>query len=226
MLAINIMETIFTPSENSHIALVSMHGHVDCTPAQIDRLEQALHGIGRGRLNQKGKYLRWAKPAGRGFLIVELHLAVYLDKKSEDQFLSVTIDARGFRTASKLLRDEAKLRELTQALASMESESLQASFDCNVAWLFSVEEAEPLMRLPFSFPVASSSELTSVTGIRIANPDGSAWVIIDLITDAKRIHVAAGFKLEHAANPHMLGAAVEHGETLVREVLNVKGGER
>lgn len=212
---------------NSHLLQGFVHAHIPFGSAQYERLEDTFKQLGREPVRRKVSRFNWAIVRGDTFTVLELDLSVLASRGSGDQPLAITLGQRQSRSAPRLSRREENLKDIKDVLASIGLEMPQGNrFICEFRCAYSTEEAEPMIRLPFDAPVAATSKLTSVRGIRVTNPEGTEGVIIDLMPDLKTFVTAAHFRAELVVNEAMLQLTFEHGVSLVAEMLRSKGGER
>jgi len=202
---------------------VTMHGHVACAPAQIEVVNSALNNIGKKHLTKKLLGFDWLVPSDQRY--GHLQLAVSTEKDDGRDLIILTVAMSRTRRHSKALLNPERHSQVQTLLDAFVNQSLTASFTCSMFWHYRPDEKEPVMRLPFELLVASTNDLRSVTGLRISNPDGTAWVALDQGPDRSTLHVIAGFTHDIAINSSMLNEAVQYGESLAAQVLS-SGGDR
>ena len=138
--------------------------------------------------------------------------------------LVVDFTATRVRSVSKSLQSEGRLSDIRLLFAALAAQSLNADFVCNLIWHSPVEGVELPIRLPFGLPLATTSEMDAVTGIRVSSTDGSVWVILDLTHGDKDdwFHVSCGFTHELALGEYMLEEVIQRGTSLVEQLIVIK----
>ena len=207
----------------TEFVFATLHGHAKYTGAQLARLNMVLHETGQRPLDGKAQTLRWAsRDQRREFIRFELELYTdTIERNDEGEVIVVTLTARRTEKVSRSLQSENRLGPIQAVVAAMAAEYLTANFNCNIIWHYPVEGAELPIRLPFGLPVATASEINSVTGIRVSNEDGSIWVILDYTfgeTDSW-FHVSSGFVHEAMLGSHLLDEVARRGDSLVAQLV-------
>ena len=205
--------------DQPHLSYVLLHGHVACSIEQLRTINTTLETAGKQPLSGKAQRFRWAVRGERRFSRLELELYTDTDT-TEGNILVIDLTVRGARAASRARRHEERLREVQVVLAAIAMQSLSASFSCIAVWHFPVEEAKLAgIQLPFDLPFGPPSGLRQVSGVKVRNPEATAWAVFDLAPDAKSLHVSTGFKHDIDLGEQMLSEAIQHGQLLLTPLL-------
>ena len=204
----------------------SIHGHMPYSEEQLGRINKTLSAAGKKALGTRVQKFRWVTQTVDGLRELELELNIGKGR-NEGDIIVVDLMASITTSASKVLQSGKRLKDIQTVFGAVAAEKLKADFACSVCWNASVEGTELPIRLPFGLPLATTSELQQVSGIRVSNDDGSVWVILDLTPTASTagVHITCGFGHETALSENALEEIIERGKSLVSQlvVFSVKG---
>ena len=202
------------------------HIHAPCSSVQLERINSSLRHVGKKDLSQKKQSFTWMI-RGQGVnweYVLDLFAE---DEETAESLLVLDLVATHSQSESRARSSERRLRQVAVALNAVILESLTATVSCGLSWHYQADDCELPIRLPFGLPVAPTSELRSVKGVRITSDDGETYVVLDLSNSAPNLlHVGSGYTLDTPLDERVLDTTIEYGQSLIAQVGFTYRGKR